>query len=197
MDAVSYSRPDVIQILNEKVMPVLITPESRHLFRGYAVDATPAQLMIGDNGFIRQRSSGFLNGQELMAFLLLGIGKCYFDYERIDDALKMVERLIADYGESRLIPEALFHRGFFLYKKTSDHRYLREAHQALECRFPENDWTRSARMISLYHYAPSVWEWSRKKDNINHARFGVILTLSDDEQDSRREGRGGLHGNTK
>jgi len=181
MDTVSYSRPDVMHVLKEMVLPVRVTPETRHLFRTYSVDVTPSQLMIGDNGFIRQRSTGFLNGQELMAFLLLGIGKYYFDQSRIGDALKMVEKLIEEYGESRLIPEALFHRGFFLYKKTLDHRHLRETHLVMERRFPESDWTRSARMISLYHYAPSVWEWSQKKDNINHARFGVILTLHDDE----------------
>jgi len=193
MDAVSYSRPDVIHILNERVVPVRVTLESRYLFRTYSVDATPTQLMIGDNGFIRQRSTGFLNGQELMAFLLLGIGKYYFDQSLIDDALKMVEKLIEEYRESRLIPEALFHRGFFLYKRTMDHRHLRETHKVMERRFPESAWTRSARMISLYHYAPSVWEWSRKKDNINHARFGVILTLHDDESRLCRKGPDGLN----
>jgi hypothetical protein len=182
MDMVSYSRPDVMQILNEKIVPVKITPETPHLFKSYAVNVTPVQLMIGNNGFERQRSSGFLGGPELMAWLLLGLGKFYFDHGLLDEALEMVDRLIQDYGESRLTPEAMFHHGFFLYKKTLDHRHLKEAYAFMEPRYPDSNWTRSARMVALYHYAPSVWEWTQKKDNINNCRFGVILTSLTDKK---------------
>jgi len=176
MDTGSYSQPDVIEILNQYVIPVSVTPEYPQLFKNYSIMVTPVQLMIGNDGFERQRSSGFLDGQELMAFLLLGLGKYYFDQGRFDDALDMVDRLIQDYGSSHLAPEAMFHRGFFLFKKTLDHRHLKEAHNLMENRYPNNDWTKSARMIALFHYAPSVWEWSQKKGNINNARFGVTLT---------------------
>lgn len=176
MDTVSYSRPDVVQIMNKRVVSVKINPETPYLFKNYAVTVTPVQLMIGTDGFERQRSSGFLNGSELMAFLLLGLGKFYFDNGLLDDALEMVDRLIQNYGESRLTPEAMFHHGFFLFKKTLDHRHLKEAYAVMEPRYPDSNWTQTARMIALFHYAPSVWEWTQKKDNINNCRFGVILT---------------------
>lgn len=182
MDTVSYSRNDVIQMLNEKIVPLRINPETPHLFKAYAVGVTPVQVIIGNNGFERQRSTGFLNGLELMAFLLLGLGKFYFDNGRIDEALTMVDRLIRDYGESRLTPEAMFHHGFLLYKKTRDHRYLKEAYELMAPRYPDSNWTQSARMVALYHYAPSVWEWTQKKDNINNCRFGVILTSLKDKE---------------
>lgn len=171
-----------MQILNDKIVPVRVTPETPHLFKNYAVTVTPVQVMIGNDGFERQRSSGFLSGPELMAFLLLGLGKFYFDNGRLDEASEMVDRLIQDYGESRLTPEAMFHHGFLLFKKTLDHRHLKEAYQAMEPRYPDSAWTRSARMVALYHYAPSVWEWTQKKDNINNCRFGYILTSLADKK---------------
>ncbi len=182
MDTVSYSHNDVVQILNEKLVSSRVNPETPHLFKTYAIQVTPVQLIIGNDGFERQRSTGFLSGLELMAFLLLGLGKYYFDNGRLDEALAMVDRLIQDYGESRLTPEAIFHHGFFLFKKTLDHRYLKKAYEVMEPRYPDSNWTRSARMVALYHYAPSVWEWTQKKHNINNARFGVILTSLKDEK---------------
>lgn len=182
MDTVSYSRNDVIQILNENMVPLRINPETPHLFKSYAVHVTPVQLIIGNDGFERQKSAGFLSGLELTAFLLLGLGKYYFDNGRLDEALEMVDKLIQAYGESHLTPEAMFHHGFFLFKKTLDHRHLKKAYEAMEPRYPDSNWTQSARMVALYHYAPSVWEWTQKKDNINNARFGVILTSLSDKK---------------
>ncbi|MBN1548615.1 MAG: hypothetical protein JW902_18345 [Syntrophaceae bacterium] len=182
MDTVSYSREDVIQILNDRVLPVRIAPENLPVFKHYSIKVTPAQVMIGAGGYERQRSSGFLDGQELMAFLLLGVGKFYFDDGRIDDALDMVNQLIGNYPESRLIPEAMFHAGFLRYKKTLDYRQLKESYRDMENRFPSDEWTQIARRVALYHYAASVWEWSQKKDNINNARFAVILTSLGDKQ---------------
>jgi hypothetical protein len=180
MDTVSYSREDVMSILNDKVLPVRITPENLPVFKRYTVKATPAQLIIGNDGYERQRSSGFLDGQELMAFLLLGLGKFFFDHGRFDEALEMVNRLIVDYSGSHLMPEALFHAGFFRFKKTLDHRHLKEAYRIMAERYPGNEWTQTARMIAMNHLAPSVWEWSQRKNNINNMRFGVILTSIDD-----------------
>ena len=86
MDTVSYSRNDVVQILNEKLVSSRINPETPHLFKTYAIQVTPVQLIIGNDGFERQRSTGYLSGLELMAFLLLGLGKYYFDNGSLDEA---------------------------------------------------------------------------------------------------------------
>ena len=185
MDTVSYSREDVIQILNEKVIPVRITPENLSVFKHFTVKATPAHLMIDNDGYERQRSSGFLDGQDLMAFLLLGLGKFHFDNGHYDDALAILNRLILGFPGSYLLPEALFHVGFLSYKKTLDHRHLKENYRVMEDRFPDDEWTQIARRVALYHYAASVWEWSQRKNNINNARFGVILTSLQDHEDKQ------------
>ena len=173
MDTVTYSRSDVIQLLNQHFIPCRITPETPNLFRAHAVHATPVQITLCNEGFERQRSTGFLNGPELMAFLLLALGKHYFDNGRLDEALEMVGRLVSHYGESRLLPEAIFHQGFFLFKKTGERRYLREAHAMLQHRCPDSSWTQSAKMVSMHYYAPALWEWSQKKSNIINCRFWV------------------------
>ena len=175
MEAVSYAQPDANRLLQAGLIPVRITPENPFPFKTYSVKATPHHLMTGEGGFELRSFTGFMDGPELLAFLLLGIAKHWFDKGRFQKALEAVDELIRKTPRAETLPEALFLRGFFLYKMTSDHRRLKNAFHELESSFPGNDWTKTARMVALFHYAASVWEWSQKKGNINKARFGVIL----------------------
>ena len=90
------------------------------------------------------RTVGYLPPEELIASLLLGMGKVDFDAERFDAALKNLEQLLRDYAKSDAAPEALFLRGVCQYKSTHNPAPLKAAYEKLQELYPASEWTKRA-----------------------------------------------------
>lgn len=143
MDAVSYPNPAVQSFINAQLIPLRIN--SDHPLAGqFGIKWTPALLLLDSNGKEHNRTVGFLAPEEFIPSLLLGQAKVYFNQERHPEALRQLNSICSEYGQSAATPEALFLRGVSLYKNSKNVAALKEAYETLQEKFPGNEWTKRA-----------------------------------------------------
>ena len=80
---------------------------------------------------------------------MLGIAKCYFDQEKLAEALPVLDQILAEYSHSDSAPEGMYLRGVIQYKSTHDPKPLKEAYAKLQAEYPASEWTKRAYPYSL------------------------------------------------
>ena len=144
MDAVTYPNERLIEFINQNVIPLRVLSDQQPLATDYTIKWTPALLLLDQEGKEHFRSIGFLNSEELISSILLGIGNGHFNKDEFQDALCCYERLLTEYPESESAPEAVFQRGVTLYKNTHDPKVLKEAYNHLQDKYPASKWFKRA-----------------------------------------------------
>ena len=144
MDAVTYPDPAVIDFISEALIPLRAPSEAKPLSEDFNVKWTPTLITLGPDGKEHHRTVGFLEPNELIARLLLGEGKYFFDSDKFPEALKTLEKIQADYKNTDAVPEAIYLRGVSQYKNTGDPLPLKAAYEILSKDFPDGEWTKRA-----------------------------------------------------
>ena len=144
MGAVTYPNSDVIHFVHENLLPLQVPFDAQPLATDYNVKWTPTLITIGPDGREHHRTVGFLSPEELIASLLLGIGKYHFDHDRFSEALAAFESVAADYPASDSVPEALYLSGVGRFKEDHNPAFLKQAYEKLEKDYPGNEWTKRA-----------------------------------------------------
>ena len=144
MGAVTYPNSDVIRFLNDHFVPLQVPFDAQPLAADFNIKWTPTLLTLGQDGREHHRTVGFLSPEELIASLLLGMGKYHFDHDRFREALAALATIVADYPDTDSVPEAIYLSGVSRYKKDHDGVFLKEAYERLAQKYPENAWTKRA-----------------------------------------------------
>ncbi len=144
MDAVSYPENKVVSFIEGNFIPVRLSFDNKPYGDKYNVKWTPTLVILSPEAQEHYRTVGFLGTEELLASLLLGLGKYYFDNDRFEEALSHFEQLAADYGQSSSAPEAIFLTGVCNYKRSHDPQPLKAAYEKLSAAFPNSEWTKRA-----------------------------------------------------
>ncbi len=149
MDAVTYPNPTVIEFIQKYIVPLQVAYNSQPLATDFNVQWTPTLITLDSDGKEHHRTVGFLSPQELVPSLRLGMAKCHFDLERFDEAISILEKLLAEYPKSDSAPEAIYLRGVSRYKRTHDPKPLKEAYEQLQRDYPASEWTKRASPYKL------------------------------------------------
>ncbi|HHD63803.1 MAG TPA: hypothetical protein ENK96_05440 [Desulfobulbaceae bacterium] len=144
MDAVTYPNKAVISFVNKNVIPLRIPSDHQPLSRKFDISWTPALFILDQDGHEHHQTVGFLNPEELISSLLLGIGNMYFHKNAFKEALDHYKIILADHADSDAAPEAVFQTGVSRYKSTNDPKPLKEAYEQLCRDFPASTWTKRA-----------------------------------------------------
>ncbi len=144
MDAVTYPDQSVVDFFSEHVIGLRIPAESKPLSDDFNVKWTPTLITLSPDGSEHHRTVGFLEPSELLARLLLGEGKYYFDNDKFTEALNAFEKVIVEYGNTDAVPEAIYLRGVSHYKSSGDPMPLKAAYELLEKDYPGGEWTKRA-----------------------------------------------------
>lgn len=144
MDAVTYPDNKVTDFITNNVIPLRVSFDSQPLAADFNVKWTPTLITLDSAGKEHHRTVGYLPPEELIASLLLGLGKTAFDAELFEAALKCLEQLLKDYPKSDAAPEALFLRGVCQYKSTHNPAPLKAAYEKLQEAYPTSEWTKRA-----------------------------------------------------
>ncbi len=144
MDAVTYPTERVIEFLNKTVIPLKISSDLAPISSDFNIQWTPALLILDQEGNEHHRTIGFLNPEELVPSILLGIGNMFFHKNEFKEALSNYERILVDHLESDTAPEAIFQVGVSQYKSSNDPKPLKEAYEHLQKDFPASPWTKRA-----------------------------------------------------
>lgn len=144
LDAVTFPNKDVINFINENLIPLRVGYDTQPLAADFNIKWTPTILILDADGNEHQRIIGFLPPEQFIPTLLLGIDKMYFDNDQYDSAVVNLNKLLEKYPKSDPVPEAIYLRGVSLFKKTQDSKQLKETYEKLAAAFPGNEWTKRA-----------------------------------------------------
>src|SRR6185437_690301 len=100
MDAVSYPNPKVIDFFEKHLVPVRVPINSQPLPKRYKVQWTPTLVLLDEDGEEHNRTVGFLGPEELIASLMLGIGKSLFDRDKYRESEDVLQQLLSAYPHS-------------------------------------------------------------------------------------------------
>jgi hypothetical protein len=149
MDAVVYQDPEVIQFVNSNLIPMRMPANDPILGRPFKVKWTPTLLLIDAEGVEHYRIHGFYPPAELIPSLLLGIGKARLNQPYCFGACDCFDKIIADYPNSSLAPEAVYLSGISRFIETSDDTILVGIYDRLAAEYPESPWLSRAEPYRL------------------------------------------------
>jgi len=144
MDAVTYSTKEVVDFVGEYLVPMRVEVSKKSYYERYNAIWTPTMLLLDFQGAEIQRKVGFLNAEDFMAFMHLGIAKVHLNTHEFDAANVHLNRVFKNYPESIAVPEAIFFSGVNHYKKSDDPIELKRAYEKLHREFPQSSWAKRA-----------------------------------------------------
>lgn len=149
MGAVTYPTKDVVNLINNYLVPLRINVIDDPIHDDYHRIWTPTFLILDFNGKEIQRTIGFLEPDEFIPMIQLGIAKVRLDAEEYDTAMIPLKNIIETYPKSEAAPEALYFRGVTLYKQEQNPGKLKEAYEKLLSDYPDSAWTKRAQPYRL------------------------------------------------
>jgi thioredoxin-related protein len=149
MNAVTYSDENVIDFVQNNLIPLRIAFDTQPLASEFNLKWTPTIIILDSQGKEHQRTVGFLPPEEFIPSLLLGIAKSYFEQEKFPEALSTLDKIISEHSQSDYVPEAIYFRGVCGYKNTHNPMLLKEAFELLRTKYPKSEWTKRATPYSL------------------------------------------------
>jgi hypothetical protein len=145
MDEATYSDEAVIEFMNHNVVPLRIATDERPTAEKFNIHSTPALLLLDPDGKEHPpRTIGFLEAEELISSMLLGIGKMRYDRSEFKEAINSFATLLAKHPEDDFAPEATFLTGVSRFKSTLNPLALRETYEHLRQKYPQSSWTKRA-----------------------------------------------------
>lgn len=135
----------VVSAVKEQVVPAWLPHDHIPLSSEYGVTWSPSLLVLDPEGRAHRREIGFLPAEELVPFLLMGCAGVYFDGDKFDYAVPLLEKLLAQHGSSAYAPEARFLLGAATWKASNDPSRLRLTYEDLQRTWPDSLWAKKAR----------------------------------------------------
>lgn len=155
MDAVTYPNKNVIAFIKEYLIPYRINLAESSMREKYHTFWTPTTAIFGIKGMNVQgmhevqREIGFFEPDEFVASLHLGVAKVRLDQDEFDTALVHLNRLLKNFSDSDVVPEAWRFKGVTSYKPKNDPSHLKEAHAQLLNEYPASRWARRSHPYRL------------------------------------------------
>jgi len=139
----TFQDPVVIEFINNYVIPLRVAANDLgELSIKLVLKRVPTLLVMDFSGTEHHRMLGFYSPIDLIPAILVGISKLYFDSGELKKALSSLDELFNDYPDSTFIPEGIQIRGACLFRKTRQHKYLREVYEQLKEEYPLSEWTK-------------------------------------------------------
>jgi len=149
MDAVTFPELAVSNFITDRMIPLQAPVGAKNLASDFRVVWTPTLIVLDYYGKEYQRTLGFLPPDEMVASLLLGIGKVGFENDQFSEAVIQFNTLLNGYPKSAAAPEAVYLRGVARYKSSHAVAALKETYQQLLAEYPQSGWTRRAEPYGL------------------------------------------------
>ncbi len=144
MDAVTYPDKDVIEFINQNVVPVRVAFDTQPLAGDFNVAWTPVLAIVDEQGSGHHQTLGFFPPEDLIPSVMLGIAKVHFNHNRSEEALPVLHALQAQYPKSTAVPEAIYLEGVCRFKQNHEAKTLKDAYEQLQADFPASEWTQRA-----------------------------------------------------
>ena len=105
---------------------------------------TPTILVLDADGSERHRIEGFLDADDFLAQLMLGLARHAFERQRWAEAERRFGEVLSEFPNTEAAPEAQYWKGVARYKGSSDGAALAETAQAFSERYADSVWAKKA-----------------------------------------------------
>lgn len=140
MNAVAFIESAVVSFITENFVPVRVMADDPVLSKQFNIKWTPSLLILDAQGIENYRTLGFYPPQDLIPSLILGMGRTFFYHADRPAAINYFNRIIADYPDNSLAPEAVYMNGVSNYIQTHDVIHLIEIYNRLKEKYPDSPW---------------------------------------------------------
>jgi outer membrane protein assembly factor BamD (BamD/ComL family) len=110
----------------------------------FNVQWTPTVVLRGADGKEHHRSEGFLDVEDFLAQLMLGLGHIARTAQEWDRAAKWYDEVLERFPSTDAAPEAQYWRGVTRYKATNDPSALAATTAAFKERYSDSTWAKKA-----------------------------------------------------
>ena len=140
-----YPDPRVEALIRDNLVPIRIDVRKKpELMERFNVQWTPTILLLGPDGREHHRIEGFLETDDFLAQLLLGLGHVARARGKWDEAIARYEEVLARHPDGDAAPAAQYWRGVARYKKSGDPAELGATTQAFKERYADTPWATRA-----------------------------------------------------
>jgi TolA-binding protein len=105
---------------------------------------TPTLLELDPEGKEQHRIEGFLEADDLLAQLTLGLGKAAFKQSQWQEAERRFREVVDRYPRSDAAPEALYWAGVSRYRQSNDPAALAATSGAFGKQYQDSIWAKKA-----------------------------------------------------
>ena len=132
-------------LIRESFVPARIqVREHPEAMERWNVHWTPTILVLGADGKEHHRIEGFLEADDFLAQLLLGLGQVALAEKRWDEAERRFAEVLERFPGAEGAAEAQYWRGVARYKASSDPADLHATAQAFQERYRDSVWAKKA-----------------------------------------------------
>lgn len=149
MDAVTFEDLGVANFITDRMVALRVPVGAKTLAADFRVVWTPTLIVLDYWGKEHQRTVGYLPPDEMLAWMLLGLGKVGFDLDQFSEAGIQFNTLLNACPQSAAAPEAVYLRGVARYKSSHAAQALKDTYRQLSLEYPGNEWTRRAEPFDL------------------------------------------------
>ena len=140
MDAVAYTDPAVISFITDNLIPTRIMADDPVLGPRFRVKWTPSLHILDFEESEHYRGLGFYPPDDLIPFLLMGMGKAFFNRANRTAAIDCFGRILSKYPRNSLAPEAVYMNGVAKFIEGHDVSHLIALYDRLATEYPDSPW---------------------------------------------------------
>jgi TolA-binding protein len=116
----------------------------KQLGERYGVQWTPTILELDPDGAEQHRIEGFLDADDFLAQLELGLGKSAFKAKKWQEAERRFRDVVDSFADTAAAPEALYWAGVSRYKASGDATALKDTAAAFATRYRDSVWAKKS-----------------------------------------------------
>ncbi len=138
MDAVTHSRDEIIQLINQLFIPLRVdSVKESELSKRYRVDVTPVYIATDSRQKTYHRWAGFARADDFSSTLRVMRAAADIDRRNYDSAIEQLAAVV-DGTRSSSTPDALYLLGAAKYKKSGDFQEAVEQWRRLKLSYPNH-----------------------------------------------------------
>jgi hypothetical protein len=144
-----YPDERVSSFISENFLPARVhvkdnPAEFQRFGEKYEAHWTPTILELDSDGSERHRIEGFLEKDDFLAQLKLGLGKAAFKDGKWKDAERWYNEVVKEHPKADAAAEGLYWAGVSRYKATGEGKWLGETAAAFQSQYRDSTWAKKA-----------------------------------------------------
>jgi thioredoxin-related protein len=139
MDTVTYSKDEIVQVMNELFIPLKIDGTAEpEIAKAFEARLTPLVIAADSKKKTLYRREGYTRPEDFKQILRLMCASFHMDHRQYDSAIDLLSQILDEGSDTIAVPETLYLLGVARYKKSGDFQQAVEQWRRLKLTFPKH-----------------------------------------------------------